>query len=51
MVLPKNAENIMGGSRFQRAGVPEGWSKVRDVNKHKKGTNVVYRSRDEEGGA
>ena len=51
MVLPKNSENIMGGSCFQRAGVAKGWSRARDVDKHMKETTEVSRPRDEGGGA
>ena len=49
MVLPKNPENIMGGSRFQRAGIAEGWSKKRNVDDHKEEAAEVSRPRDEGG--
>ena len=51
MVLPKSAENVMGGSCFQRAGVAEGRSKKRDFDKHKRETTEVSRPCDEGGGA
>ena len=51
MVLPKNPKNIMGGSRFQRAGVTEGWSEKRNVDMYKEEAAEVSWSRDEGGAA
>ena len=51
MILPKNPENIMGGSRFQRAGFTEGWSKKRNVDEHKEEAAEVSRPRNEGGAA
>ena len=44
MVLPKNAESIMGGSCLQLAGVAEGWRKAIDADKLKRQLRFLEKS-------